>query len=162
MASHHPEFTPAVPFAAQQEIVLRRRIIPRTDYWRVALSMPPAPDASNYLLEIMCYDPHHRIIITSRDGTAHEVEICFNCQKMRVDSPWVGGIPLVWQHTLLSLFQRYGMPERSSGEYSESQPTAGRRTAKFTMTLPLLAPPCARAPAVADLVLVRRIRRTQR
>jgi hypothetical protein len=42
------------------------------------------------------------------------VEICFECSKMRFDSPWEGGIPLIWEHTLRSLFTHYGMPERSA------------------------------------------------
>jgi len=129
------EFTRSVPMAAAQETLLQRRIIKRSDYWRVALAMLPAPDASTYILQIMCYDPHHRIVLTNRDGTVHEVEICFRCRKMCVDSDGLGGTPLVWQYTLLSLFQHYGMPERSPAEYSElqraapnqtMQPTAGR------------------------------------
>src|SRR5689334_18671358 len=80
------EFSRSVSMAASQEALLQRRVIKRSDYWRVALAMPPAPDASTYILQIMCYDPHHRIILTNRDGTVHEVEICFRCRKMCVDA----------------------------------------------------------------------------
>lgn len=126
------EFSPALPVVTPQELVLQRRVVPRSEYWRVALAMPPAPDASSYVFEILCYDPHHRIIVTSPDGTAHEVEICFHCRKMRVNSPWIGGTPLVWQRTLLSLFERYGMPERSSEEYSNLRRAASNHAMERT------------------------------
>lgn len=138
------EFNPALPVAAPQQSLLQRRIITRGDYWRVVLAMPPVPDASTYVLQIMCYEPHHRIIVISRDGTAHEVEICFLCRKMRVDASAIGGTPFVWQYTVQSLFAHYGMPERSVGEYSRlrsaapnqtMQPTAKRPYAKISLPM---------------------------
>jgi hypothetical protein len=113
------EFCPALPPIASSDIVLQSRVLPRSEYWRVALAMPPVPDASVYVIQIMCYDPHHRITVTNSRGKTHQVEVCFECLKMRYDSPWVGGIPIIWQRTLRSLFEHYGMHERSSEEYSK-------------------------------------------
>jgi hypothetical protein len=112
------EFCPALPPVATSDVVLQHRVLPRSEYWRVVLSMPPVPDASAYGIEKLCYDPQHRIIMKRGDST-HQVEICFECSKIRFDSPWLGGIPLLWQRTLHSLFTHYGMPERSTEEYSK-------------------------------------------
>jgi hypothetical protein len=113
------EYCPAVPSTASGDIILQHRSVPRSEYWRVVFSMPPVPDASAYIFQIMCYDPHHRIVLKDADGYAHQIEICFECLKMRFDSQRVGGIPLIWQRTLRSLFEHYGMPERSAEEYSK-------------------------------------------
>jgi hypothetical protein len=113
------EFCPALPPIASSDIVLQSRVLPRSEYWRVAVAMPPVPDASAYIIEIMCYDPHHRVVMRNSRGNTHQVEICFECLKMRYDSPWVGGIPLIWHRTLRSFFEHYGMRERSTEEYSK-------------------------------------------
>jgi hypothetical protein len=113
------EYCPALASTASGDIILQHRSVPGSEFWRIAFSMPPVPDASAYIFEIMCYDPHHRIVLKGADGHAHQIEICFECRKMRFDSQSVGGIPFVWQRTLRALFKHYGMPERSADEYSK-------------------------------------------
>ena len=98
--------------------ILQTRVIPPSEYWRVVLSMPPVPDASAYM-EAMCYSPHHRIVMRGMDGSTHQVEVCFECSKMRFDAAQTASLPFIWWGTLQLLFDHYGMPERTTEEYSK-------------------------------------------
>ena len=114
------EFLPEMPFGADsKEVSLQKRELSRAEFWRVAYAVPPVPDGSLFVIKKLCmFDPHHRITVARKNETLLKIDVCFHCSEIRFGGGGVMSFPMFWHGRLLTLFQRYGIPDRGDGYHS--------------------------------------------
>ena len=70
------------------------------------------------------FEPHHKLVCTMKDGSRHDIHICFQCGDIRVDSGGIFDMSL-WESTLRKALLDAGIPVRPEKYRIESVPSHG-------------------------------------
>lgn len=84
-------------------------------------AIPMAPDIGTPGFILLCYMPHHRVVIANPDGNQLALEICFSCDEFSFAQGSVVTTPLLWRSPLRRLFSDHGIPIRTKQEYTTLQ-----------------------------------------
>ena len=72
---------------------------------------------------LMCYVPHHSVVVTPRSGEPYRIDVCFGCRKLRSPFPPPHGqerdFNAAAQARLRAFFVRLHIPVRPSLEYGD-------------------------------------------
>ena len=83
---------------------------------RKAFPIRPDYEPSDWV-DFCGFDPHHKIVITFRDGKTSVISFCFLCDAWQIDDGPVLWTPYAWRQPLRDFFARNGMPEKSLDAY---------------------------------------------
>lgn len=67
--------------------------------------------ATGKLPRAMCFEPHHLLRCTMRDGSVQDIHICFKCNEMQVGVAAPSGMS-PWSAALMRAFADCGLPVR--------------------------------------------------
>jgi hypothetical protein len=84
---------------------------------QITSALPITPDVGAPFLMSLCFVPHHRVIITDREGTNFVLTVCFQCDQVETDTLGILSTPYLWRASIRDLFSSHGIPIRDSHEY---------------------------------------------
>jgi hypothetical protein len=84
-------------------------------------AIPMTPDIGVPGSILLCYMPHHRVVMTNPDGGQVAFEICFGCDEFSFAQDPVVMTPFLWRSSLRGLFTDHGIPVRTKDEYRKLQ-----------------------------------------
>ena len=87
----------------------------------VVSAIPMTPDSGVPGFILLCYMPHHRVVMTNSDGGEVAFEICFGCDEVSFAQGPVVMTPFVWRSSLRRLFTDHGILVRTKDEYRKLQ-----------------------------------------
>lgn len=102
----------------RHQVVASKRI-PPSDSKQVLHAFPFSIDYGVIFLTKMCFIPHHRIVIKTRQGDTFTCLICFQCDQYSLNSKSDSSIhdmPLFWSGRLRQLFMDAGIPTNAPKE----------------------------------------------
>jgi len=105
----------------KEEIIASKNLTPG-EFFRVSGGFPLFVDVGFSGLASGClFNPHHRILITDEAGNVTTIEVCFECDHVKIESATgketdYFGTPLIWQWSLRRFFAAEGMAD-SPGHY---------------------------------------------
>ena len=68
---------------------------------------------------LLCWFPHHRIVMTNADGREVSFDVCFSCDEISFDRGRIMMMPYLWHSSLRQLFIDHKIPIRTRREYSK-------------------------------------------
>ena len=92
--------------------------LPRAEWPQIVAALPVVPDFGMPGLVKMCFIPHHRIVVTDRQGGQREFTVCFQCDQLKVDRTRIRATLYLWQGSLRRLFRSHQVLIRSDREYN--------------------------------------------
>ncbi len=83
----------------------------------VLSAIPMTPDIGVPGVILLCYMPHHRVVMTNADGGEVAFEICFLCDEVSFAHDSIVMTPFLWRSSLRRLFTEQKIPIRTRDEY---------------------------------------------
>jgi len=88
------------------KVIESRSFLP-SDYPKLLHAFPYSLDYG--LGDKMCFVPHHRVVITSRNGETFVCDICFTCDMYSMPTLGEHDMPVGWSYRLRTLFRDVGI-----------------------------------------------------